>query len=212
MSKAEIALDTAKSKYMETRNSEDAQHYVAGRRLMGINEEVEAMVGKAVGGGYSSEEVQAVAEWIRGGMEAHPNKARYSEILGDVYEQSGEITSAFAKTFHLGTTLLEEDKRRSIWAVYVWCRRTDEIVDAPREEGKGRTMLEDLSEWEVRLERLWDHGEVRCVPAPRAHQSVYPLHNSRDSTGLSSLPPSLLPSLPHSLYPSVPHPPPPVSS
>jgi len=24
-----------------------------------------------------------------------------------------------------------EAKRRAIWAIYVWCRRTDELVDGP---------------------------------------------------------------------------------
>jgi len=58
----------------------------------------------------------------------------------------------------LGTQLMAEDAKNAIWAVYVWCRRTDEIVDAPRESEE--EMLRDLSAWEIRLERLWDYGEV----------------------------------------------------
>ena len=51
---------------------------------------------------------------------------------------------------------------RAIWAVYVWCRRTDEIVDAPRPEARdpNAEMLTDLSEWEIRTERLLDRGDV----------------------------------------------------
>jgi hypothetical protein len=54
---------------------------------------------------------------------------------------------------------MPEAKRRSIWAIYVWCRRTDEIVDAPRSPSDP-DMLGDLAEWQVRLERLWERGEV----------------------------------------------------
>eukprot|EP00957_Ditylum_brightwellii_P104473 7958818-Ditylum_brightwellii.AAC.1 len=54
---------------------------------------------------------------------------------------------------------MPEDARQAIWAVYVWCRRTDEIVDAPRKP-TDPDMLQDLSQWEVRLERLFTHGEV----------------------------------------------------
>ena len=51
---------------------------------------------------------------------------------------------------------------RAIWAVYVWCRRTDEIMDAPRPKAQDPNgeMLTDLSDWEIRLERLFDRGEV----------------------------------------------------
>ena len=56
---------------------------------------------------------------------------------------------------------MQEEKRRSIWAIYVWCRRTDEIVDAPRIEGEGRGMLEELAEWETRLERVRRGGGIR---------------------------------------------------
>jgi phytoene synthase len=43
---------------------------------------------------------------------------------------------------------MAEDAKKAIWAVYVWCRRTDEIVDAPRESEE--EMLRDLSAWEIR--------------------------------------------------------------
>jgi phytoene synthase len=43
---------------------------------------------------------------------------------------------------------MKEDAKKAIWAIYVWCRRTDEIVDAPRESDE--EMLRDLSAWEIR--------------------------------------------------------------
>lgn len=59
---------------------------------------------------------------------------------------------------------MPEEAQKAIWAIYVWCRRTDEIVDAPRpgntQEEVNQAMLSDLSQWEIRLERLWESGEV----------------------------------------------------
>jgi len=40
------------------------------------------------------------------------------------------ITAKYSK-FYLGTLLMSRAKRRAIWAIYVWCRRTDELVDGP---------------------------------------------------------------------------------
>merc|ERR1712232_416548 len=78
-------------------------------------------------------------------------------------EESGRGTEAFAKTFYLGTQLLPTDAAKAIWAIYVWCRRTDEIVDAPRESEGDDEMLNDLSAWEIRLEQLFRYGKVNDV-------------------------------------------------
>lgn len=53
------------------------------------------------------------------------------EIMDDAYERCGSITSEFAKTFYLGTQLMTPEQARAVWAIYVWCRRTDELVDGP---------------------------------------------------------------------------------
>ena len=83
----------------------------------------------------------------------------YKKLLGEAYEESGVVTEAFAKTFYLGTKLMPPAAQRAIWAIYVWCRRTDEIVDAPRQPDDP-DMLTDLSAWEIRTENLWKYGEV----------------------------------------------------
>lgn len=43
-------------------------------------------------------------------------------------------------------------KRRAIWAIYVWCRRTDELVDGPNAL---LTTDETLDQWERRLEAIF---------------------------------------------------------
>ncbi|MCP4972916.1 MAG: phytoene synthase, partial [Prochlorococcus sp.] len=55
----------------------------------------------------------------------------------------------WAKTFYLGTLLLPPHKRRAIWAIYVWCRRTDELMDSPEAmERPVSELSERLDQWE----------------------------------------------------------------
>ncbi|XP_044414982.1 uncharacterized protein [Triticum aestivum] len=55
-------------------------------------------------------------------------------------------------TFYLGTLLMTEERRRAIWAIYVWCRRTDELVDGPN---ASHITPQALDRWERRLEDLF---------------------------------------------------------
>lgn len=68
------------------------------------------------------------------------------------YEACRQITAEYSKTFYLGTLLMSEAKRRAIWAIYVWCRRTDELVDGPRAELTTDTTLDH---WETHLESIF---------------------------------------------------------
>lgn len=70
----------------------------------------------------------------------------------DAYELCRQITQTYAKTFYLGTLLMSESKRRAIWAIYAWCRRTDELVDGPRSR---LTTPETLDQWEHQLESVF---------------------------------------------------------
>lgn len=72
--------------------------------------------------------------------------------LEDAYELCRQITAKYSKTFYLGTMLMPEAKRRAIWAIYVWCRRTDELVDGPRSE---LTTDKTLDHWEKNLESIF---------------------------------------------------------
>jgi 15-cis-phytoene synthase len=69
--------------------------------------------------------------------------------LDEAYEACRQVTSKFSKSFYLATLLMPEDKRRAIWAIYVWCRRTDELVDGPAAKF---TTKETLDKWERQLE------------------------------------------------------------
>ncbi|MBR8826378.1 MAG: phytoene synthase [Gomphosphaeria aponina SAG 52.96 = DSM 107014] len=72
--------------------------------------------------------------------------------LSEAYEYCRQITAKYSKTFYLGTLLMPEEKRQAIWAIYVWCRRTDELVDGPQAKF---TTPETLDEWEKDLEKVF---------------------------------------------------------
>jgi len=80
--------------------------------------------------------------------------------LDEAYEACRRETEHWAKTFYLGTLLMPPAKRRAIWAIYVWCRRTDELVDSAEAQALGSPELADrLDHWEQRTRRLFA-GEV----------------------------------------------------
>jgi len=69
--------------------------------------------------------------------------------LDHAYEICRKETQLWAKTFYLGTLLLPPEKRKAIWAIYVWCRRTDEIMDSEEASTKSQEELSDnLDAWE----------------------------------------------------------------
>ncbi|VEU44970.1 unnamed protein product [Pseudo-nitzschia multistriata] len=180
-SRAENALKLAKE---EIANGTLKNTHLSDK-ILGINSDVIAEVGHDLGLFASDDEIQKCAAYLRskaasGFFEKRPGsvavtydeihsspsigseqKAGVASILEKAFVESGEVTSAFAKTFYLGTQLMPEAQREAIWAIYVWCRRTDEIVDAPRDNDD--EMLSDLGIWETRLENLWKYGEVEDV-------------------------------------------------
>ncbi len=65
-------------------------------------------------------------------------------------------TQQWAKTFYLGTLLLPYEKRKAIWAIYVWCRRTDELMDSPEALKKSEGELsESLNSWEENTRNIF---------------------------------------------------------
>ncbi len=76
--------------------------------------------------------------------------------LEQAYEICRKETQQWAKTFYLGTLLLPLKKRKAIWAIYVWCRRTDEIMDSLEASTKSQNELSDnLNEWEENTKNIF---------------------------------------------------------
>lgn len=80
--------------------------------------------------------------------------------LEDAYETCRQVTAKYSKTFYLGTSLMSPWKRRAIWAIYVWCRRTDELVDGPRSD---ITTDATLDRWEQNLELIFSGHPLEDV-------------------------------------------------
>ncbi|XP_027337592.1 phytoene synthase 2, chloroplastic-like [Abrus precatorius] len=74
-------------------------------------------------------------------------------FLKDAYEMCRNICAEYAQTFYLGTSLMTEERQKAIWAIYVWCRRTDELVDGPNSVHMSSAVLD---RWEDRLHGLFN--------------------------------------------------------
>lgn len=83
---------------------------------------------------------------------SNPPRMKTLASQSDAYELCRKITAKYSKTFYMGTLLMPEEKRRAIWAIYLWCRRTDELVDGPQARF---TTPETLDRWEQQLESVF---------------------------------------------------------
>ncbi|PSN19869.1 phytoene synthase [filamentous cyanobacterium CCP5] len=80
--------------------------------------------------------------------------------IDEAYELCRRITAECSKTFYLGTLLMAPEKRRAIWAIYVWCRRTDELVDGPQSQNTNESTLD---RWEAHLESIFAGNPIDDV-------------------------------------------------
>jgi phytoene synthase len=81
-----------------------------------------------------------------------PPRMKPPVSVDESYQLCRQITAKYAKTFYLGTLLMSKAKRPAIWAIYAWCRRTDELVDGP---AAAITTPETLDKWEQQLESIF---------------------------------------------------------
>jgi 15-cis-phytoene synthase len=80
---------------------------------------------------------------------------RRADALQLAYRRCEFVTQLFSKTFYTGTTLMKSEVRKHVWAIYAWCRRTDDIVDSPRALLNKETLTRDLQVWDERLANIW---------------------------------------------------------
>ncbi|XP_039135435.1 phytoene synthase 2, chloroplastic-like [Dioscorea cayenensis subsp. rotundata] len=94
-------------------------------------------------------------------------------LLKEAYDRCGEVCAEYAKTFYLGTMLMTPERQRAIWAIYVWCRRTDELVDGPN---ASHITPSALDRWESRLEDLFAGRPYDMLDAALSDTaSMYPV-------------------------------------
>jgi 15-cis-phytoene synthase len=77
------------------------------------------------------------------------NTAPNLPSVDESYELCERVIAECGKTFYLATLLMAKPKRKAIWAIYAWCRNTDELVDGA---GAATTTVETLQDWEAQLE------------------------------------------------------------
>lgn len=77
-----------------------------------------------------------------------------SSDLDFSYKLSKNITKTCSKTFYFGTMLMPKTIRHHIWAIYSWCRRTDDIVDMALDQNYTR-LTNELETWKETLDQIW---------------------------------------------------------
>ncbi|KAF7836983.1 phytoene synthase 2, chloroplastic-like [Senna tora] len=94
-------------------------------------------------------------------------------FLKEAFENCRKICAEYAKTFYLGSLLMTEERQKAIWAIYVWCRRTDELVDGPNAIYMSSTVLD---RWEERLDDIFNGRPYDMLDAALADTvSRFPL-------------------------------------
>ncbi|OJW06571.1 MAG: hypothetical protein BGO39_00605 [Chloroflexi bacterium 54-19] len=58
------------------------------------------------------------------------------------------VTRRGSRSFYLGSRLLPPDKRRAVWALYTFCRSSDDMVDLEQDGLATEARLAQVSEWE----------------------------------------------------------------
>jgi phytoene synthase len=67
-------------------------------------------------------------------------------LLKIAYAHCRKITASHSRSFYLAANLLPAAKRRAVWALYAFCRISDDIVDQP-----GHNMNITLANWRRRM-------------------------------------------------------------
>ncbi|RDX74203.1 Phytoene synthase, chloroplastic, partial [Mucuna pruriens] len=95
------------------------------------------------------------------------------DLLNAAYDRCAQVCAEYAKTFYLGTQLMTSERRKAIWAIYVWCRRTDELVDGPN---ASHITPGALDRWEQRLTDVFEGRPYDMFDAALSHTvSKYPV-------------------------------------
>jgi phytoene synthase len=86
-----------------------------------------------------------------------PNSDRLQHLKLSL-KWSREMTRVFSKGFYLSTFLMPSSLRRNVFALYGYCRYTDNIGDSPRERSADEIAIE-LDHWREELKSAYKSGE-----------------------------------------------------
>jgi 15-cis-phytoene synthase len=82
---------------------------------------------------------------LRAGNTLSPLRDRDAELLEWAYDYCDRVTSIHSRSFYVASRFLPAEKRRSIRALYSFCRTTDDIVDFP-----SGNVEQSLDDWQQR--------------------------------------------------------------
>lgn len=86
---------------------------------------------------------------MEGALQAGP------EELAASYKQCERVTERASKTFYRATSLMRPEARKHVWAIYAWCRRTDDIVDSELAIQHPSMLISMIERWNRRLDEIW---------------------------------------------------------
>jgi phytoene synthase len=83
--------------------------------------------------------------------------------LEKAYELSRRITRKGSKTFYFSTVFLPKEKRRAMWAIYCFCRFTDDMVDTA-DTADMEELISKLDLWEHELKTSFQQSQPPSQP------------------------------------------------
>ncbi len=86
-----------------------------------------------------------------------PNSDRLEHLKLSL-KWSREMTKVFSKGFYLSTFLMPAGLRRDVFALYGFCRYTDNIGDSPRKRSVDK-ITQELEHWRDEMRSAYDSGE-----------------------------------------------------
>ncbi len=84
---------------------------------------------------------------LESGLNTHTNTLVDDIALQEAYARCKEITRENSKTFYMASSLLPEEKRKAVHALYAFCRVSDDLVDHPQMDRPGQLSRADLESW-----------------------------------------------------------------
>jgi 15-cis-phytoene synthase len=103
--------------------------------------------------------------------------------LGPARAYARLLTRTYSKSFFMATQLLPAHRRQDVYAVYGFCRYTDNIVDAPRDRDRA-TLRRELDAWKQEVVLAYSTGEsqhpVLATFVRTMHERSIPLQHPLD--------------------------------
>ena len=117
-------------------------------------------------------------------------------VLEAAYTRCERNTKESSATFHFATLLMRREQRRSVQAIYAWCRELDETVDgvealeSPKEDAdvKLRAIERDLRAMFAEQDRATTTGAPGTRDATAAPETIALADTIRRTPGLESAP------------------------